>query len=96
LTYDYGEGQRYLNTMVEGSASDLESNSTTYTDEDNNTDNTNKFKFSIPLPSGISLGKTITTTATLANSTSEFSPLSTVKGYTVITNRRITYRVKPN
>lgn len=96
LTYDYGEGQRYLNTMVEGSATDLESNSTTYTDEDNNTDNTNKFKFSIPLPSGISLGKTITTTATLANSTSEFSPLSTVKGYTVITNRRITYRVKPN
>ncbi|MGS0526798.1 right-handed parallel beta-helix repeat-containing protein [Zobellia nedashkovskayae] len=96
MTYDYGEGQRYLDTLVEGSTSDLESNVTTYTDEDNNTDNTNKFKFSIPLPSGISLGKTITTTATLANSTSEFSPLSTVKAYTVITNRRITYRLKPN
>ena len=96
MIYDYGEGQRYLNTMVEGSASDSESNISTYTDEDNNTDNTNKFKFSIPLPVGITLGKTITTTATLANSTSEFSPLSTVKAYTVITNRRITYRVKPN
>ncbi|CAM4185069.1 S-layer family protein [Zobellia roscoffensis] len=96
MTYDYGEGQRYLNTMVEGSASDTETRVTAYTDDDTNTDNINKFKFSIPLPSGIGLGNTVTTTATLANSTSEFSPLSVVKAYTVITNRRITYRVKPN
>ncbi|WP_289040976.1 Calx-beta domain-containing protein [uncultured Zobellia sp.] len=96
MTYDYGEGQRYLGTMVEGSASDSESRITAYSDDDNNTDNTNKFKFSIPLPSAIGLGNTVTTTATLANSTSEFSPLSIVKAYTVITNRRITYRVRPN
>ncbi|MBU2947305.1 right-handed parallel beta-helix repeat-containing protein [Zobellia uliginosa] len=95
-TYDYGEGQRYLNTMLEGSVSDLDSGVSTYTDEDNNTDNTNKFKFRIPLPTGIVLGNTVTTTSTLANSTSEFSPLSVVKTYTVITNRRITYRVKSN
>ncbi|SIS96145.1 Cna protein B-type domain-containing protein [Zobellia uliginosa] len=96
MAYDYGEGQIYLATMVEGGPMDTDSQVTTYTDDDNNTDNTNKFKFSIPAPSGISLGKSVTTTATLANATSEFSPLSIIKAYTVITNRRITYRVKKN
>lgn len=95
-TTDYGEGQRYLATFVEGSGTDAASGSSTYTDLDNNTDNTNKFKFTIPLPSGVTLGNLVTTTATVANSTSEFSPRSIIKSYTIITNRRITYRVNKN
>ncbi len=61
---------------------------------DGNTDNTNKFKFTLPLPSGVNVGEFLTATATIANSTSEFSPLSQIRTYSIITNRRITYRVK--
>ncbi len=93
MTTDYGEGQTYIGTAVEGSGADLDSGSSSYTDLDGNTDTTNKFKFSIPLPSGVMKGEYITATATLGNSTSEFSPFSILKVYTVITNRRITYRV---
>lgn len=91
---DYGEGQIYLGSFVEGSAADLDSTISLYTDNDGNTDNTNKFKVQLTIPSSVSPGGLITATATLSNSTSEFSPFSTVKKYTVITNRRITYRVK--
>jgi hypothetical protein len=93
MTTDYGEGQTYIGTAVEGSGADLDSGSSSYTDLDGNTDTTNKFKFSIPLPGGVMKGEYITATATLGNSTSEFSPFSILKVYTVITNRRITYRV---
>ena len=93
MTTDYGEGQTYIGTAVEGSGADLDSGSSSYTDLDGNTDTTNRFKFSIPLPSGVTKGEYITATATLGNSTSEFSPFSILKVYTVITNRRITYRV---
>jgi len=96
LSTDYGEGQRFLSTMVEGSGADLNLATSAYTDLDGNTDNTNRFKFSIPLPSGVTVGNLLTTTATIANTTSEFSPTSIVKVYTVITNRRITFRVNPN
>jgi hypothetical protein len=96
MTADYGEGQIYLATVVEGSGSDTRSGTSSYTDLDGNTDNTNRFKFSIPLPSGVVKGNFLTATATLANSTSEFAPQSIIKGYSVITNRRITYRVKKN
>ena len=96
MTTDYGEGQVYLATVVEGSGSDTRSGTSSYVDLDGNTDNTNRFKFSIPLPSGVVKGNFLTATATLANSTSEFAPQSIIKGYTVITNRRITYRVKKN
>jgi hypothetical protein len=92
---DYGEGQTYLATVVEGSGADAESGTSPYTDLDGNTDNTNRFKFTIPLPPGLVIGNFLTSTATVANSTSEFSPKSVIKGYTLITNRRITYRVKP-
>ncbi|PKA99398.1 CUB-like protein [Flavobacteriaceae bacterium MAR_2009_75] len=94
LTTDYGEGQAYLGSFIEGSANDSNSQSSSYDDLDGNTDDTNKFKFSIPLPSGAAFGKFVTATATIANTTSEFSPQSVIKAYTLITNRRITYRVK--
>tara|TARA_R110002050_G_scaffold13713_4_gene43672 strand:+ start:6807 stop:11978 length:5172 start_codon:yes stop_codon:yes gene_type:complete len=96
MTTDYGEGQTYLATVVEGSGSDTRSGASSFTDLDGNTDSTNRFKFSIPLPSGVVKGDFLTSTATISNSTSEFSPHSIIKGYTVITNRRITYRVKKN
>ncbi|MGO4921608.1 beta strand repeat-containing protein [Maribacter spongiicola] len=96
LSTDYGEGQVYIGTVTEGSAADLFSMVTPYTDLDNNTDNTNKFKFSIPMSIPINVGNYITSTATLSNSTSEFSPFSMIESYTVITNRRITYRIKKN
>lgn len=96
LTQDYGEGQVFIGTAVEGSASDQDNAVTAYTDLDGNTDNTNKYKFIFPLPPGTVLGDQITTTGTQSNSTSEFSPVVEITAYTVITNSRITYRVKTN
>ncbi len=93
---DYGEGQTYLATVVEGSGSDTDSGTSVYTDLDGNTDNTNRFKFSIPLPPGVAFGNYLTSTATISNTTSEFSPFSIIKAFTIITNRRITYRVDKN
>jgi len=90
---DYGEGQVYLGTVVEGSGADADGGSSSYTDVDGNTDNTNRFHFSIAIPPMAATGDFITATATLSNSTSEFSPMSILKVQTVITNRRITYRV---
>ncbi|PIB29901.1 Calx-beta domain-containing protein [Maribacter sp. 4G9] len=96
LLRDYGEGQVYVATMVEGGGSDLDSKVLPYTDTDGNTDNTNKFKFSIALPPGVNIGELITATATISNSTSEFSPLSEIRANSLITNKRITYRIKKN
>lgn len=96
LSTDYGEGQIYLTAFVEGGGLDMDSGTSSYTDMDGNTDNTNKFKYTIVLPPGITFGNLVTATATIGGSTSEFSPLSIVKAYTIITNRRITYRVKKN
>ncbi|MEN8797941.1 MAG: Calx-beta domain-containing protein, partial [Flavobacteriaceae bacterium] len=93
---DYGEGQTYIGSAVEGSGADADGGSSSYTDLDGNTDTTNQFEFNIPIPSGTSVGEHITATATLSNSTSEFSPFSIIKVRTVITNRRITYRVNGN
>lgn len=96
MSTDYGEGQVYLGTVIEGSISDTDAGSSSYTDVDGNTDNTNQFEFSIPVPPGTSVGEQITATATISNSTSEFSPYSIIKVRSIITNRRITYRVNPN
>jgi len=96
LSTDYGEGQVYLATVIEGSGSDTDPGTSTYTDLDGNTDNTNKFRISIALPVGVNVGHLVTATATVANATSEFSPMSEIKAYTIITNRRITYRVNKN
>ena len=70
--------------------------SSSYSVFDGNTDNVNRFKFSVPLPIGTDLGDKITATATLSNTTSEFSPEVEVRLPTVITNRTITYRVNRN
>jgi len=96
MSTDYGEGQLYLGTFIEGSGSDTDNGSSSYLDEDGNTDTTNKYRFVTALApgSGAALGKYITSTATISNSTSEFSPISVIKGYNVITNRSITFRVK--
>jgi parallel beta-helix repeat protein len=93
---DYGEGQVFLASLVEGSGSDTDSSTSSYTDDDGNTDTTNKFKFTFAISPTVILGSSMTTTATVANSTSEFSPFSMLKAYTIITNRRITYRVNKN
>lgn len=95
LSVDYGEGQVFLASVVEGSGSDTDSGTSFYLDDDSNTDNTNKFTFTFAAP-GVLIGEGLTATATIVNSTSEFSPFSTLKAYTIITNRRITYRVRGN
>ncbi|RNC91559.1 MAG: sodium:calcium exchanger [Allomuricauda sp.] len=96
LSVDYGEGQTFIGSAIEGSGSDGDATSSAYTDVDGNTDNTNRFEFAIPLPSGTVPGNLVTATATLGGSTSEFSPMSILKVATIITNRRITYRINPN
>jgi len=96
LTQDYGEGQVFLGSAVEGSASDTDNTVSSYNDTDGNSDTTNRFNISIALGSAIPAGSFVTSTATLSNSTSEFGNGSIVGIGTVITNRRITYRVKPN
>jgi hypothetical protein len=93
---DYGEGQVYIGTVVEGSGADLDSGSSNYLDIDGNTDTTNLFEFAIPLPPGTMSGEWVTATATFANATSEFGPITQIKVRSVITNRRITYRVNPD
>lgn len=94
MSTDYGEGQVFLGSAVEGSGSDSNTATAVYTDDDGNTDNTNKFTFTIAVGPSALLGDDLTATATISNSTSEFSPFSKLKAYTIITNRRITYRVK--
>lgn len=96
LSTDYGEGQTYLGTAVEGSGADTDSSTGVYTDADGNTDNTNKFQFTIAVAPTVIIGNKITGTATIANTTSEFSPFSLIKVRTIITNRRITLRVNKN
>ncbi len=96
LTQDYGEGQTYIGTAIEGSGDDQDGTTSSYADIDGNADNTNKYKFVFPLPSGTVVGDLITTTGTRSNSTSEFSPEIIIRAHTVITNRNITYRIKSN
>jgi parallel beta-helix repeat protein len=76
----FGEGERYLLTLTEGS-NDLDNTIGTYGPGPINglnqgTDTTNRFLFQIPLsslPAGYGLGALLTSTATSARSTSEFS-----------------------
>ncbi|EAR14167.1 Calx-beta domain-containing protein [Robiginitalea biformata] len=94
--YDYGEGQTFIGSATEGSGSDLDGATASYADLDGNTDTTNRFEFRFPLPAGTDIGDLLTGTATGAGSTSEFSPMIEIRVPTLITNRRITYRVNPN
>lgn len=78
----FGEGQTYLFTFTEGSASDTDATSAAYTSPFNSlnvgADTTNRFQFSIALPSNVAVGTVITSTATLSASTSEFGNNVTV------------------
>ncbi|AXT60803.1 sodium:calcium exchanger [Aquimarina sp. AD10] len=94
VSRDYGEGQEFIISAVEGSIDDTDSTVSNYpTDVDGNTDTTNRFDFRITLGTTIPRGSMLTATATVANSTSEFGNGFMVTAATVITNRRITYRV---
>ncbi len=94
VSQDYGEGQIFLGSATEGSGSDSDATTSTYNDADGNTDNTNRFNFTITLASPALVGNMITATATAGNSTSEFGGSMALTTGTIITNRKITYRVR--
>lgn len=95
INQDYGEGQTYIGTITEGSSSDIDTSISLYPpDIDGNTDNTNRFNITLNLATTLSTNTLITATATVANTTSEFGVVYAIRSGTVITNRRITYRVK--
>lgn len=96
LSQDYGEGQIFIGSAVEGSGSDSDGSSSSYSDADGNADNTNKFNFTFTLSNTLPLGTILAATATVSNTTSEFSNTFPLRSSNVITNRRITYRVTPN
>jgi parallel beta-helix repeat protein len=80
----FGEGQTYLVTLTEGSASGnidgaAGTSANTVTCGAGAVSVTmNSFSFTIPVPGGVSNGTSITTTATVAGNTSEFSCNATV------------------
>lgn len=78
------QGKSYLFSLAEGSSDDLSTNESSYgpgpvNGNDVGEDNTNYFHFSIPTPNNVSAGDTFTTTATLNQSTSEFSPFVVIE-----------------
>lgn len=86
-TKDYGEGQTYLFSFVEGSGSDTDTATCALaTDADgNNSTGMKAFNVSIAKPSSVTYGDTLTATATLAASgTSEFSPIVSIAAPTGI------------
>lgn len=85
----FGSGRTYLTTLTEGSGADTDATSSTYGPGLINglaqgTDTTNRFSFTIAVPSGVANGTVLTTTATLAGNTSEFSGNVTVLGLPVL------------
>lgn len=96
LTQDYGEGQTYIGTVIEGSGADLSSATSLYNDADGNTDNTNEFEFIIPLPSGVTQATLLTATATIGNSTSEFAPLYAVEAIADLSLKKTVDNASPN
>jgi uncharacterized repeat protein (TIGR01451 family) len=105
-TQDFGEGQRYLVTLTEGSTTgiiDVKNTTGTYTDDGTGTTGLrteNRFEFKIPLNPGnvlngqvITVGLRLTATATAANNTSEFSgviPVAAVSNPNILLVKRIT------
>src|SRR5205807_1258769 len=91
----FGQGQTYLTTLTEGSASDLDATTGTYGPGAINgisqgTDTTNKFKFVISIPSGVSIGTysivvTNTAVATTAVAPSGFAFVNPTNGSLQIT-----------
>ena len=96
LTQDYGEGQTYLATVIEGSGSDNALGSSAYTDPDGNTDTTNEFEFTIVIPGGVSASDLLTATATVANSTSEFSPTVVIEAEADLSLQKTVDNSSPN
>ncbi|HEY9035674.1 MAG TPA: right-handed parallel beta-helix repeat-containing protein [Pseudomonadales bacterium] len=82
FSINFGEGQTYLVTTVEGSGADLDNTTGSYSGDSCAAASctANKFRFSIPLPGGVSLGTLITVTASDGTSTSEFSGVYSVIG----------------
>jgi hypothetical protein len=83
---NFGEGQSYRFSGLEGSGADTEATASTYGPGAINgiaqgTDTTNRFRFTVPVPSGVAAGTRLTATATLGGNTSEFSGLITVTTY---------------
>ena len=81
----FGEGRTWAATFVEGSGSDLDTGSSSYSGTINGlnqgADATNRFRFTVATPAGIAPGVSLTATATLTGSgTSEFSGLCAVGG----------------
>jgi trimeric autotransporter adhesin len=81
----FGEGVTYLGTFTEGTAGDLDAGTGTYGAAAINgllqgTDNTNRFAFRITPPPGVTIGTTLTSTATIGGETSEFGGNVVVTG----------------
>ncbi len=77
----FGEGQTYLVTLTEGSGSDTAAGTSANTvtcGAGAVSVTMNSFSFTLPVPGGVSNGTSITTTATVASNTSEFSCNATV------------------
>ncbi len=81
----FGEGKTYVATVVEGSTDDTDGGTGSYGPTFNGLTvsaaaiTTNQFTFVIPVGPVVA-GSTLTATATVAGSTSEFSPVVTVSG----------------
>lgn len=77
----FGEGVTYLTSLTEGSGSDTNNSTGSYSGTINGvnqgSDTTNMFTFVIATPAGVSNGTPLTATATLNNITSEFSAYAT-------------------
>lgn len=79
-TKDYGEGQVFLASLIEGAAGDSDTADCSLpTDADGNVQTGMKaFSFSLPIPAGVMGGDLLTATASVQNvGTSEFSPTVT-------------------
>ena len=78
FSVDFGEGETYLVTLVEGSNSDpidTDNGIGSYNNDSGIETSVNKFSFSISIPSGVTVGTRLTSTATFGNNTSEFSAI---------------------
>ena len=94
LTQDYGEGETYLATLVEGTGEDSVTtpmDCSSLTDGDSNSAvGMSPFQWTIALPAELLEGDMITATATLSGvGTSEFSPLLTITKAGVTVSGRI-------
>lgn len=89
----FGEGLTYVTALTEGSAADLDATTGTYGAAAVNglaqgTDTTNRFFFRIAVPTGVSVGTTLTATATVSAQTSEFGGNLVVSGAPTLTHQK--------